>query len=1243
MHLKRLEAFGFKSFADRLEFDFGRGVTGIVGPNGCGKSNVVDAVKWALGEQRPTSVRGTEMSDVLFAGASGRKPLGLAEVSLTFENLDRFLPIETDEVVLTRRLFRDGTSEYLLNREPSRLKDIRELFMDTGGGRGALAILEQGKIDAVLQENPVERRLVFEEAAGIARYRVRQRETLRRIEDLDENLVRLRDHLGMSEKQLRSMKSQAGRAERYRALEGELRSRRIELGLHRYARLLAEREEATARVRELADREVEAGTRLAGLAGDLRAREEQVEALRARAAALEAEAGKAEGAAEAAEERAAGAERLAGELEGRIAWYEGEIRSGAKRLEESGVEVRDALAAEAAAEAEAAVREADLSEAERAIAAAADAARDLAEEGRTHRARALELLDRRGRSANLRARLVAERDGLNSRAGRLARRRAEVEADEALRRGRADGAGLAADSAAEAAAAARAALESEDALLQGIETRASDLRDRLAALDRAVHAARSRLDVLTSLRDRHEGVGRGARRVLEEAAKSGGLPGVRGVLGELVEADAADAEAVELALGPFAEAIVVETFADAARAITLLKEEGIGRALFLPMDRVRAAALAPAPTGAPTREAAAVSRAPDDIRPILDAVLRGTLLAEDLESARAAAGDGTAGLRIVTGSGEVLGPEGGVTGGRGDGSGHGMVARNAEIRTLRTRLSQEEKRLSALQRDLRETEAGAEDARSRAADALRMLRGREESLAFARAAAEAARADLARVAEESALIRGEEAEVAVALARSGEELTLVAGDEAALSEAEAALEAAQAASHEAEAIAEDARRGAESRRAEARIEAARAAERRDAVTARRVAAERAVKDGERNLGLAQVELDNCRGRREESLRTASTARAEAEVARGRRSRAIHDLDRARESAREGVEALEEARRGLSAIDGEHRDYRNALEEFRLKESESRLRLEGLLDRWRDEVRVDLAMLHAERAVAAAPAAPEAAPAEPDLTVFDAPVAGEAPAAVPAPESAAPVSEDAAPPTAPFDPETAEREIEEIRLKMERMGAVNLEALDQLGEVERTTVEMRAQEQDLAKAREELLEAMRILNKQSRERFTQTFESIRGFFQQTFRSVFGGGRADVYLAEGEDVLEAGVEIVARPPGKEMRSISLLSGGERTMTAVALLFAVYQARPSPFCILDEVDAALDETNVGRFTSLVREALDKSQFIVITHNKRTMTMCDRLYGISMAEPGVSSRVLLEMKKLAAEDAAPAEVEAA
>ncbi len=416
------------------------------------------------------------------------------------------------------------------------------------------------------------------------------------------------------------------------------------------------------------------------------------------------------------------------------------------------------------------------------------------------------------------------------------------------------------------------------------------------------------------------------------------------------------------------------------------------------------------------------------------------------------------------------------------------------------------------------------------------------------------------------------------------------------------------------------------------MECARALERKDASSRRRDAAERALRDGERNLQVAQVELGNCRGRREESLRTASTARAEAEIARERREKALRDLARAREQAEESGKDLEQARRGVAALDGEFREYRGSLEEYRLKESESRMRLEGLLDRMREEVRVDLAALHVARKssdafVAPAEGAPTAASGDAAVPVAP-PVAEAAPAPVEEP---------------PLDPEAVEREILELRVKMERMGNVNLEALDQLGSVETEATGLRAQEQDLTKAREELLEALKLLNKQSRERFTETFEAIRGHFNESFRRLFGGGRADVYLSEGEDVLDAGVEIVARPPGKELRSISLLSGGERTMTAVALLFAIYQARPSPFCILDEVDAALDETNVGRFTGMVREFLDRSQFIMITHNKRTMTMCDRLYGISMAEPGVSSRVLLEMEKVAEKEDAAEAVEAA
>jgi chromosome segregation protein len=1219
MHLKRLEAFGFKSFADRMSFDFGKGVTGIVGPNGCGKSNVVDAVKWALGEQRPTSVRGTEMADVLFAGSGGRKPLGLAEVSLTFGNEDRFLAMDVDEVVLTRRLYRDGTSEYLLNREPSRLKDIRELFMDTGGGRGALAILEQGKIDAVLQENPVERRMVFEEAAGIARYRLRQKETLRRIEHLDENLVRLRDLLSEREKQLRSMRAQAGRAERYRALEQEIRGKRIELGLFRYERLLAEREEAAGRVAELAAREAEVNARLADLSGDLAAREARVEEVRGRAAALEAEAGKAEGSAEAAEERAASSAKLAGELEGRISWYEGEIRAAEARIGEAREQVRASLAAEAQAEGDVAARESDLASAERAIDEAAEAARACAEEARGLRAKSLELLERKGRAANGRARLAAEEEGLRARGARLAAR-VEGAAREEERIRAEEGGSAAAAAAAEAeAAASRTALGEEEATAATLDARIEDLRQRLGALDRAVHAARSRLDVLTSLRDRHEGVGRGPKRILEEAARAGGLRGVRGVLGELVDAEPADAEAVELALGAFAEAIVVESFEDAKAAITLLKEEGIGRALFLPASGVRARASgAAAPAGVVARAAASAVRCADDLRPLVEALLAGTVLVEDLDAAKTAAADPAGVFRIVTGSGEVLGVEGGVAGGRGDGAGHGMVARNAEIKTLRGRLTGEEKRLSVLQRDLREAEGRADEARTRVADAREALRRLEETAAVAKATAGRLSAEAARAAEEVRVLRGEESEISEGLSRCMRESAFLDGEQDDVALQESRVEALRAAAHETEARAEDARRAAETRRGEARVAVARAVERKDAASRGRDAAERALQDGERGLGLARVEIENCRARREESLRTASTARAEAEIARGRREKAIRDLARAREDAEEAGRGLEEARRGVAALDGEFRGYRGSLEQFRLKESESRMRLEGLLDRMREEVRVDLAELHASRA----------APA----TVGEG-AAAEVPVAP---------AVDAAPVV--FDPEAVEAAIQDLRVKMERMGNVNLEALDTLGSVESETTTLRTQEQDLTKAREELIEALKLLNKQSRDRFTETFEAIRGHFSESFRRLFGGGRADVYLSEGEDVLDAGVEIVARPPGKELRSISLLSGGERTMTAVALLFAIYQARPSPFCILDEVDAALDETNVGRFTGMVREFLDRSQFIMITHNKRTMTMCDRLYGISMAEPGVSSRVLLEMDKVAAKESPATEaVEAA
>ncbi len=1218
MHLKRLEAFGFKSFADPVSFEFDRGITGIVGPNGCGKSNVVDAVKWALGEQRPTSIRGSEMSDVLFAGSGGRKPLGLAEVSLTFDNADRFLAMDTDEVVLTRRLYRDGTSEYLLNRESSRLKDIRDLLLDTGGGRGAMAILEQGRIDAVLQENPVERRVVFEEAAGIARYRLRQKETLRRVEHLDENLGRLRDVLSVTEKQLRSIRSQAGRAERWKALDEEWRRRRIELALHRYAALLGDRAAAAARVEELAAREAETNARLAALSGDLREGERRVHEARDRAAALEAEAGKSEGAAEAALERAASEDRLSGELEGRIRWYEGEIQTTVRRLEEAEAQAAEARASEDAAAGEVAERAEDLRAADTAIAAATAAHRERTDAVQALRTRALALLERKGRLANARARAEAEAEALRARAARLARRGEELEGERERAGERHARTALAAREAAEAAATARSALAAAEGELAAAEGRISDLRVRFTALDRAVSSARSRLDVLTSLRDRHEGLGRGARRILEEARKAGGggLSGVRGVLADLIETDVADAEAVELALGPAAEGIVVETFEDARRAVTLLQEEGIGRALFLPLDSVRAAA--PSPEGAVAgRAAAAAVRCADDLRPVVDGALAGTLLVADLDTARALSAE-TAGVRLVTGGGEVLDGRGGMAGGRGADSGHGLLARNAEIRTLRQRLAGEERRLSTLQGEVRATESLLEEARAAVVRCRAEAREAESTGQSTRAAADGCAADLRRADDEASVLGAERTEVGAELARREEAAGALAAEAAAAEEEGTALAAEQDAALAAESAASDARRAAEEGRAEARVGLARAVERRDASAHRRGAAERALHDGRRNLEVARVDMEACRGRREASIRSASTARSEAEEARARRERAVRDLVRAREAVVEATRVLEDLRLGVSAVDDEYRSYRGTLETFRLRESESRMRIEALLARMRDELRVDLEQLHAAPVVDGGPA-------------VEGPVDGApAVAAGPAPEPA--------PGPAPFDEEAAERAIDELRTKIERMGNVNLEALDQIGDVEKQARELREQEQDLSKAREDLMEALRLLNRQSRERFQETFARIREHFQETFRRLFGGGKADIFLEEGEDILESGVEVVARPPGKELRSISLLSGGERTLTAVALLFAVYRAKPSPFCILDEVDAALDESNVGRFTAMVRDFLDSSQFIIITHNKKTMTTAGRIYGISMAEPGVSTHVLLELEQVAGPEAVEA-----
>ncbi len=1192
MRITRIRLLGFKSFAQKTEFNIDPGITAIVGPNGCGKSNVFDAVKWVLGEQKPSSLRAREMMDVIFAGAGGRKALGLAEVSLCFDNSDGTLAIDRPEVVLTRRLYRSGESEYLLNGDPCRLKDLREALMDTGSGLDAFSIMEQGRIDAILTANPVERRAVFEEAAGIGKFKARRKEAMRRLERIGEDLTRLRDVIELTDKQLRSLRYQASRARRWREISEELRKQKVTWALNRYHAFLGERAALSDRLAALAGDEARAAEALRGLLGELGGEEAGLE--RAAAALREAESALLALDAEirSARESAEHGRKMAEELDRRVKYYEGELRTGETRRGDVEKE-RDSLADELAAlGAEAAVREGELATAENAIRSAAEAEKLAAGRLEAVRRDRLTALARHTDVRNERAALSSLLRSGDAQRERMVRRRAGLLAEgERLRAAREAG-GAAAAAAASAREESRALLRRSEEELDDIAVRHRSFSEEAAEVDLRRSAAASRLELLKQLRQRHEGMDRAVQEVLKRAEHDpAALPGIRGVVANLIEVEAADAESVELALGVCAQAVVTETLPDALRAIEFLKGQQVGRAVFVPLSEVREPGPSYDGNGAARHILSAV-RAKDEYRPLVRALLSDSIVVERLDDAVELTRGAARSLRVVTGGGEVMSRIGAITGGRGKNS-VALLRRNAEIEALEKTVAEEAERREIL----REAIAGLDAARERQRALVAERREAAEAAAAAARDADGALArlseDLRRVADEEKVLLSELSEVdgeAQEAAARDADLSLederlrARGDELTrdVAEREAALEAARRVSKDAEA-----------QRGEVRVALARARERLTSTEARVAALAQAARDIVRNLALARTEMETCSRRRDEAAMEAELSGRRAAEAEGGRERRIREVEALRSGHAEVRDRIQTRRREAESLREEHDRYRGALEEFRLREHEIRTKIEGLIERVREEFGLDLGDL------------------------YQGFVPGEG------------------------DPAALDQAVADLKDKLEKMGNVNLEALDQLKEVEERSEFLTREEADLNRSREALLEVLRKLNRESRERFEKAFADIREHFREMFRRLFGGGNAEVSLVEGEDILEAGVEIKVRPPGRDLQNLNLLSGGEKTLTAVALLLAIFKSHPSPFALMDEVDAALDESNIDRFLGVLREFSDRSQFVMITHNKRTMAEADALYGVSMPEVGVSQQVSIRFRR--GPETPPAETEPA
>ncbi|MFH0947218.1 MAG: chromosome segregation protein SMC [Planctomycetota bacterium] len=1170
MHLTKIELHGFKSFADKTELEIGKGVTCLVGPNGCGKSNIVDAVKWTLGEQRVSALRGDQMADVIFKGNGRRPAMGFAEVTLLFNNEAGELPIDAAEVAITRRLLRTGESGYLINRRPCRLKDIRELFVDTGLGQNAYSVLEQGRIDAVLSANSQQRRAVFEEAAGIQRFRMRKREASHKLEKVDQNLLRVADLIDELEKRVRSLRIQAGRARSYVALSDRLTELRTTQFLSAGAELAAEAEELAAQLAEAGTLDRERGEQLAEATRAVEEADAEARVLRESVARQKQIRVEAKAELENADLRKATLQRVESE-----ARQSGEIREGqARDLEREGrkrsAEIR---------ELEVALEEllSELREAEQ-VAAEGREALNRRRAELTQRDQAISRLgmqivewaDRELALSNTIASLDSRALGLSSSRERLVRREAEISG--LLERDRIeaqDVEGRLSRLGREAAAGVRSVAEARAELARREET-GREFRGRISAVVAEISGKQSRRETLDGVIEKMEGVEEGARALVKAARQdSQQLPGVRGLLAELLPVARDRARAVDAALGHLAVAVVVEDRAALERCLSFLRENGQGAATFLVLDRTAPVALATGGPGEPLVPGVEIS---PHLTELFQSLLGGVRMVE--QEADLFENLGT-GRFLVTREGARLESTGAFTD-RPKRRSIGFVERMVERDQLATevlalkanllRLQEEEARVGAeitewtavlqeselnrqqLESGIQESRSNVERLRDRAAIYRRELTvSAHERLEFERDSklvAQNREATASRLLAERASRRNAESERSKLVAER--ELAGEAVDELAAAEASSAQEAV------------------------------RLRERERGVRSELTLLRRGLEEMDAGLGRIRSERAELARKAEQAagewrqLDERITSLLEQDVAAGEHLAASIEreeqgqlaLVRARERAMEAAEARETARQEVH--------------DLQLQERGLLTSREALRERAREEISLDIDQEFAE---------------------FD--------------PSSAPASEEVA------------AEISSVRDKISRIGNVNLDAIHELEEVEARLTFLVGEKQDLDRSRKSLEAAIAEMDSVSRVRFLETFEEVRGHFKTLFRKLFHGGRADIQLEEGVDVLEAGIDIIAAPPGKDARSITLLSGGERTLTAVGLLFALFKAKPAPVAILDEVDAALDEENTERFCSLLDEFVASSQFMIVTHSKRTMSHADTIFGVTMEESGISKRV--------------------
>lgn len=1183
MILKSLELQGFKTFPDKTSLQFERGITSVVGPNGSGKSNISDAMRWVLGEQSVRTLRCSKMEDVIFNGTPQRKALGFAEVTLTIDNADRRLPFDNDTVAVTRRYYRSGESEYLINKNTVRLKDINELFMDTGLGRDGYSIIGQGKIDSIVAARSEDRREIFEEAAGISRYRYRKEESERRLNKAEENLVRLRDILSELEGRVEPLRLQAEKAEQFIALDKEKKG--LEIGiwletLDRSGRVLREHGEkislAQAQHGELEEEIQSIAQRTEENLREVNRCTVGMEEARAQAAALDEQAVRAEGEASLLENDAAhnreNLRRLEGQVEEasrsgqdvdqEISGKREEMAQKERQIQES----RDRLLAftqrleELRQGADEATRQME------------QAAVELAQYNASLAEQRIALSSTQTSVVEIRHRAGAVEESVRQAQERLASAQQEArELEELLQ-------------------AAETAVSGRENAVKGYEMRLESRRRRAQqakeAWDKLVLDGNEQLrraKLLTDLERNLEGFSQSVKQVMKEAGR-GMLSGVCGPVTQLLKTPREYAVALETALGASMQHIVVETEQDAKNAIRLLKQRDWGRATFLPLTTIRGNVYDP-------REiqqlpgfvgmANTLCSCEEKYGSIRDSLLGRVAVAEDLDSAAAIAKRTGYRLRVVSLDGQVVNAGGSLTGGS-KGRSSGLLSRASEIQRIREKAADLQRQAEAAQQEYRQRQGELSSCEAEL-DAARgeLSSAQEERIRITSERARVSR-ELEQLAETAAGLEKERNDSEGRLQELGEREKAV---RAAISRLEGQVRQAETESQRLSGIREEQMSHCDEISQtiqEIRLGEFSAQKDWDALAAAVAGLEERKRDSAGAVLRLRQEMDALWEKNTQLEQQRQAALVRAQEQRGQA-----------ETKRQSLQSIAQQRSGLEREAQSLREREREVTAQRENVGRELARLQERSENLQKEYDAILSRMWEEY----------------ELTRREAEEVGERIEDLP----------------------TAQRRLAELKNKIKALGAVNVGAVVEYQEVSERYAFLKSQVDDVEKSKAELLELIQDLTKHMRQQFTERFAQINQNFGQIFRELFGGGAAELSFTDDSDVLTSGIEIKVHPPGKIVTHIESLSGGEKALVAISIYFAIMRVNPPPFCVLDEIEAALDDVNVARFAQYLRRMSRQSQFITITHRRGTMEGSDMLYGVTMQDQGISKLLALRTEEAA------------